>query len=213
MAYAALAGVPPVVGLWAAIVPLVAYALLGSSRQLSVGPESTTALMTAAVLAPMAAGDSARYGALAAVLALLVGAICVLGGVARVGFLANLLSRPVLVGYMTGIAIVMIASQLGKITGVPVSGDTFIDQVRSFASGFKQSHLPTIALAALVLTLLLVLAWLAPPAPGPLIAVLVGRRWWPLSRCMPGVLMSSARSRQACQRPGCHVFRWTRWWR
>ena len=86
--------------------------------------------MTAVVLAPIVIGDPTRYAALAAVLALLVGAICLLGGIARLGFLADLLSRPVLIGYMTGIAIVMIASQLGKTTGVAVQGDEFIDQIR-----------------------------------------------------------------------------------
>ena len=115
MAYATLAGLPPAAGLWAAIVPLAAYALFGSSRQLSVGPESTTALMTAAVLTPVVAGDPTQYAALAAALALLVGAICLLSGLARLGFPANLLSRPVLVGYMTGIAIVMIAVSWAKL--------------------------------------------------------------------------------------------------
>ena len=158
MAYATLAGLPPVAGLWAAIVPLGAYALFGSSRQLSVGPESTTALMTAAVLTPVVAGDPTQYAALAAALALLVGAICLLRGLARLGFLANLLSRPVLVGYMTGIAIVMIASQSGKITGAPISGDEFVRQMRSFAAGISRAHWPTIALAASVLALLLLLA-------------------------------------------------------
>ncbi|BBX95130.1 sulfate permease [Mycobacterium lacus] len=172
MAYSTLAGLPPVVGLWAAMAPLAAYAFLGSSRQLSVGPESTTALMTAAVLAPIAAGDVSRYATLAAALAVLVGVICMLGGAIRLGFLASLLSRPLLVGYMTGVAIVMIASQLGKITGVPVSGDEFTDEIRSFAAAIDQVHWPTIALSALVLALLLALARWAPRTPGPLIAVL-----------------------------------------
>ena len=132
MAYATVAGLPPVVGLWAALVPLAVYVLLGSSRQLSIGPESTTALMTAAVLAPIAAGDPQRYAALAAGVAVLVGALCFLGGIARLGFLAELLSKPVLVGYMTGVAIVMIGSQLGKMTGTPVRGDEFVDQMRDF---------------------------------------------------------------------------------
>jgi SulP family sulfate permease len=97
MAYSTLAGLPAVTGLWAAIVALTVYVLIGSSRQLSMGPESTTALMTAAVLAPLAVGDSVRYGMLAAILAVLVGAVCFVGAVARLGFLANMLSRPVLV--------------------------------------------------------------------------------------------------------------------
>ena len=98
MAYAKLAGLSAVTGLRAAIVAAAVYVVFGSSRQLSVGPESTTALMTAAVLAPMATGSSAHYGVLAAVLAVLVGALCFVGALARLGFLANLVSRPVLVG-------------------------------------------------------------------------------------------------------------------
>ena len=172
MAYATVAGLPPVAGLWAAIAPLAVYALLGSSRQLSPGPESTTALMTAVVLAPIVAGDPARYAALAAATALLVGAICLLGGIARLGFLANMLSRPVLIGYMAGIAIVMIASQLGKTTGVAVEGDEFIDQIRSFAAGIEQVHWPTVVMATSVLLLLVSLARWIPRAPGPVIAVL-----------------------------------------
>ena len=173
MAYATLAGLPAVVGLWAAVVPLATYALLGTSRKLSVGPESTTALMTAAVLAPIALGDTSRYAALAAGLAVLVGAVCILGALARLGFLANLLSRPVLIGYMTGIAILMTASQLGKITGAPVSGDEFVALMRSFAKNYDQYHWPTIILAASVLVVLLAFDRWAPRLPGPLIAVLI----------------------------------------
>jgi high affinity sulfate transporter 1 len=172
MAYATVAGLAPVVGLWSAIVPLAAYAVLGSSRQLSVGPESSTALITAAVLAPIAAGDPRRYGAVAAAVAVLVGAICMLAGLGRLGFLAELMSRPVMIGYMTGLALVMIAGQLGKITGVPVSGQEFVEQVRSFITRANQARWPTIAVAASVLVLLLIVARVAPRVPGPLIAVL-----------------------------------------
>ena len=172
MAYATVAGLPPVVGLWAALAPLAVYAVLGSSRQLSVGPESTTALMTATALAPLALGDPGRYAALAAAAALLVGAICFVAGLVRIGFLADLLSRPVLIGYMAGVAAIMIASQLGKITGVDVEGEEFLDQVRSFISGLGSVHWPTVVLAVSVLVVLLVLAWLTPRIPGPLIAIL-----------------------------------------
>jgi SulP family sulfate permease len=172
MAYATVAGLPPVVGLWAALIPMAVYAVLGSSRQLSVGPESTTALMTATALAPLAAGDPARYAALAAAAALLVGVICFVAGLVRLGFLADLLSRPVLIGYMAGVAVIMIASQLGKVTGAPVEGEEFLDQMRSFISGLDAVHWPTIVLAVSVLAVLLVLAWLAPRTPGPLIAIL-----------------------------------------
>jgi SulP family sulfate permease len=147
MAYAEVAGLSPVVGLWAAMGPLAVYALLGSSRQLSIGPESTTALMTAVVLMPIAAGDPVRYAGLAATLALLVGALCVLGRLARLGFLADLLSKPVLVGYMAGVAVIMISGQLGKITGVKVDGDQFVPQIGSFLSRLDQLHWPTIILA------------------------------------------------------------------
>ncbi|HET9563450.1 MAG TPA: sulfate permease [Mycobacterium sp.] len=173
MAYATVAGLPPVVGLWAALVPLAVYAVLGSSRQLSVGPESTTALMTATALAPLAAGDPGRYAALAAAVALLVGAICFVAGLMRIGFLADLLSRPVLVGYMTGVAVIMIGSQLGKVTGVSVEGDEFVDQMRSFIEGLDGVHWPTIALSVAVLVVLLTLARVVPRLPGPLIAILL----------------------------------------
>jgi SulP family sulfate permease len=173
MAYATVAGLAPVVGLWAALVPLAVYAVLGSSRQLSVGPESTTALMTATALGPLAAGDPGRYAALAAAVALLVGAICFICGMIRLGMLADLLSRPVLVGYMTGVAVIMIGSQLGKVTGVSVKGDEFVDQVRSFAAALTDVHWPTIGLSAAVLLVLLVLGRAAPRIPGPLIAMLL----------------------------------------
>jgi high affinity sulfate transporter 1 len=172
MAYATVAGLPAATGLWVACAAIAAYAVFGSSRLLSVGPESTTALMTAAVIAPMAAGDGVRYATLAAVLAMLVGAVCLVGAAARLGLLANLLSRPVMVGYMTGIAIVMIASQLGKVTGAPVSGDRVVDLVRTFADGVDRVHWPTTTLAAGVLVLLFTLNRWASRMPGPLIAVL-----------------------------------------
>ncbi|OBA94754.1 sulfate transporter [Mycolicibacterium fortuitum] len=172
MAYATVAGLPPVAGLWAALVPMGVYALLGSSRQLSVGPESTTALMTATALTPLVVGDPARYAAMAAMLALLVGAICLVAGLCGLGFLADLLSRPVLVGYMTGVAVIMISGQLDKVSGVEVTGDEFVDQIRSFASGLGSVHVPTVVLSAAVLALLLLLYRIAPRFPGPLVAVL-----------------------------------------
>lgn len=172
MAYATVAGLPPVAGLWASLVPMAVYAMLGSSRQLSVGPESTTALMTATALAPLAISDPARYAVMAAVLALLVGAICLVAGFCRLGFLADLLSRPVLIGYMTGVAVIMISGQLGKVTGTTVEGDEFADEVGSFIAGIDDIHWPTVMLSVAVLIVLLVLYRLSPLFPGPLIAVL-----------------------------------------
>jgi len=111
MAYAEVAGLQPVVGLWAIMGSMAVYAFFGSSRQLSVGPESTTALMTATAVAPLALGDAGRYAGLAAILALMVGVMCLVGYVARLGFLAELLSKPVLVGYMAGVAVIMTAAE------------------------------------------------------------------------------------------------------
>jgi SulP family sulfate permease len=173
LAYAQVAGLTPVTGLWAAAAALAAYALVGSSRQLSVGPESTTALMTAIAIAPLATGDPHRYAALATALALLVGGICLLGRTARLGFLADLLSRPVLVGYLSGIALIMIASQLENVTGVPTEGDTFLAELVSFANGTGQAHLPTMLLSAGVLAFLIAIGALLPRVPGPLLAVVL----------------------------------------
>jgi len=171
MAYATVAGLAPVAGLWASLLPLVIYAVMGSSRYLSAGPESSTALMTATALAPLAAGDAGRYATLAAVLAGLVGVVCLAAGSLRLGFIADLLSRPVLIGYMAGVALIMAAGQLGRLTGTTVSGDGFIAEVRSLVDALPNVHWPTLALSAAVLTALLVLARTFPRAPGPFIAV------------------------------------------
>ncbi|MGH3508551.1 MAG: SulP family inorganic anion transporter, partial [Nocardioidaceae bacterium] len=173
MAYAELAGLPAVVGLWAMIGPLVVYAVLGSSRQLSVGPESTTALMTAAAIGPLAAGDPERYAGLAAALCLVVGALCLLGWAGRLGFVADLLSKPVLVGYMAGIALIMVGSQLGTLAGVDVEGDSFAEEVAHFAGQLDQIHGPTLALALAVLAMLLVGSHLRPRWPMPLVGMLL----------------------------------------
>jgi len=109
---------------------LVIYAAIGSSRSLSLGPEATTALMTATAIGPLAGGNPARYAALAATLALLAGVMAAAAGTSRLGFLADLLSRPVLVGYMAGVALIMIAGQLGPATGVAVRGEAFAGRAR-----------------------------------------------------------------------------------
>ena len=150
------------------------YALLGSSHLLSVGPESTTALLTAAALAPLALGDPSRYVSLAAVLALLVGAYAVLAGVLRLGFLGELLSKPVLTGYMSGVAIILLASQLGKVTGVDVAGDSLISDLTSFVHNLPISGVswPSIAIGLGVAVLLIVLTPRFPRIPVTLLVVL-----------------------------------------
>ncbi|KGN30459.1 sulfate transporter [Knoellia flava TL1] len=172
MAYAGVAGLPPVTGLWAAGTAIVGYAVLGSSRLLSVGPESTTALMTAVALGGLARGDPGRYAALAAGLALLVGGFCLLAWALRLGFLAELLSRPVLVGYMAGVATLMVVSQLGKVTGLEVTGESTVAQVSSVVEGLGDVHRPTVLVAASVLAFLLVVTRFAPRLPVPLLGVL-----------------------------------------
>lgn len=173
MAYAGVAGLPPVAGLWAAVPAVAVYAVLGSSRQLSVGPESTTALMAAAAIGPLVAGNPRRYAAMAAGLAIMVGLICVLAWVARLGFIADLLSRPVLIGYLAGVAVIMIIGQLRRTTGVPVTGGTLIREVVSFVDGSDKVRVGTVLLSACVLAFLFAAQTWAPKLPGPLLAVAI----------------------------------------
>ncbi|MFF0732575.1 SulP family inorganic anion transporter [Streptomyces chartreusis] len=174
MAYAGVAGLPPVAGLWAILPALALYAVFGSSRLLSVGPESTTALMTATVVAPLAAGDPDRYATLAVTLAVTVGLLCLVARAVRLGFLADLLSRPVLIGYMAGVALIMMADQLTKLTGVETTGSRFFPQVWSFAAGVTEAHAATVAVAAAALVLLFLMAKYVRAVPGPLLAVVLG---------------------------------------
>ncbi len=173
MAYGELAGVKPVVGLWAIIPPMVIYTLLGSSPQLSVGPESTTAVMTAAAIAPLVAANDSNYPILASLLALMVGIICIIGYIARLGFLADLLSKPILIGYMAGVAVIMITGQLGKIAGIDIAANTVFGEVREFLSRLEQIHLPTLILAVFVLFFLFFIQNRFRNAPAPLLAVLL----------------------------------------
>ncbi|WP_329333992.1 sulfate permease [Streptomyces sp. NBC_01352] len=174
MAYAGVAGLPPVAGLWAILPALALYALLGSSRLLSVGPESTTALMTATVVGPLAAGDPARYATLAAALAIVVGLLCVVAWAARLGFVADLLSRPVLIGYLTGVALIMMVDQLPKLTGVDTTGSAFFPQLWSFVRNLPNAHPATVVFSAVVLAFLLIAARYVRAVPGPLLAVVLG---------------------------------------
>jgi SulP family sulfate permease len=173
MAYAQLAGLPPVAGLWAALPALTIYALLGSSPQLSVGPESTTALMTATVVGPLAGGDPGRYAALCAGLAVVVGLLAAAAWALRLGFVADLLSHPILVGYMAGVAVIMIIGQLEKVSQVPVSGDSLLGEVASFVDGMAQAHTPTLLLTLASLVFLFGTQRAFPRLPGPLLTVVL----------------------------------------
>lgn len=174
MAYAGVAGLPPVAGLWAILPALGLYALLGSSRLLSVGPESTTALMTATVVAPLAGADPDRYATLAATLAVTVGLLCLAARLLRLGFVADLLSRPVLIGYLAGVALIMIVDQLPKLTGVDTEGSGFFPQLWSFAGKLGQAHPGTVVFSAVTIAFLFTLARLLRAVPGPLLAVVLG---------------------------------------
>lgn len=174
MAYAQIAGLPPALGLLAMVGPTLAYFLLGSSRRLSVGPESTTALMTAAAVGAVGASGPEEYAALAAAFAIVTGALCLVGWVGRLGFLADLLSHPVLIGYMAGIAVLMMVSQITRLTGIETSGGTPLVEAWSALQGVDQVHWPTLALGTALLVLLLLGARLAPRLPHPLLVVLIG---------------------------------------
>ncbi|MEB3318335.1 MAG: SulP family inorganic anion transporter [Cyanobacteriota bacterium] len=180
LAYGELAGLPPVTGLWTILPAMLLYPLVGRSPQLSVGPETSTALMTAAVVTPLAAGDPERYAVLASLLALLVGLLCALGAWLRLGFLADLLSKPILVGYLAGVAVLMVCGQLHAFTGTGLRADTPLEAVRQRLIVQGSVHGPTLALALAALSLMVALARWAPNWPGPLLAVLLASAAVPL---------------------------------
>jgi high affinity sulfate transporter 1 len=173
LAYGELAGLPPIHGLWAALAPLLLYAWLGSSPQLSVGPESTTALLTAAAIAPLAAGNAAAAVPLASLLALLVGLVCCVGAVGRLGFLADLLSRPILVGYLSGLALILISAQAGRMLGIPLQSDTPLTVIQELLGRMGEIHGPTVLVGLGVLLFLIVVPARFPRAPAPLLAMLL----------------------------------------
>ena len=173
MAYSAIIGVPPVASLWTALAAIVAYAVLGSSRILSSGPESTVALMTGVAIAPLAAHNPDRAVALSATLALIVAGWCVLARLLRAGIIAELLSTPLLAGYLAGSAVLMVVSQLGKVTGTSFEGGSIIEEARGFLGVATDTDWLALTIAASTLAVILLLAWLRPSLPGPLIAVTV----------------------------------------
>lgn len=184
MAYAEIVGLPPVSGLWAVLAPMAIYAILGSSRQLSVGPEATTALMSAAAIGAVAGQVSGgQRASVAALIAVAVGVMLIVGRIARLGFVARLLSKPVLVGYMAGIGLLMMVSQYGRLTKLTITGDNPWQETVSLAGQLSAVHLPTLGLGLGVAAVLFALrAWL-PSWPGPLLVMLVAAglvAWTPL---------------------------------
>ncbi len=174
MAYAELAGVPAVTGLYTTITSVLAYALFGPSRVLLLGPDSSLAPLIAAAIAIAASdGEPATAIAIAGMLALMTGGFCVLAGLSRLGSIAELLSRPVQLGYLNGLAIVMVLSQASKLAGFSVSGDTPIEQTRDVVTGVADGLVIVsallIGLAALIS--ILVLTRISPSIPAVLIVV------------------------------------------
>ncbi len=177
MAYAELAGLPAITGLYTSILCLIGYAIFGPSRILVLGPDSALGPMIAATILPLigANGDPERAVALASTLALLVGAIIVLGGVLRLGFIADLLSKPTMTGYMNGLAITILVGQLPKLFGFSTDANGFVAEVRAFATGVADGKTVPAALAIGVLSLAViwVLQRIVPKAPSVLIAVVM----------------------------------------
>jgi SulP family sulfate permease len=173
MAYGDLAGVTPVAGLYVALGAMVMYALFGTSKQLVMGPEATTAIMTAAAVAPLAGGDPVRYAALAALAAILVGVLSILGGVVKLGFITDFLSKPILVGYIFGTTLIVIGSQLGKMFGIKLESDQFFRQVAELISRLDEAHLLTVAIGVVCMAALLIMRRVNRALPGALIVVVV----------------------------------------
>lgn len=145
VAYADLAGFAPVVGLYASILPLLAYALFGTSRQLVIGPDTATCAMVAASLVPLAGGDPALYQSLSVLLALLAGLFCIAGSFLKLGALADFLSRPILIGFLHGVALSILLGQLGKIFGFPIESRGIVPTLLEFVSKLGLTHGPTLA--------------------------------------------------------------------
>jgi high affinity sulfate transporter 1 len=159
MGYAEAAGLPAIYGLYATIVPLIAYALFGPSRILVLGPDSSLAAMIAAVIVPLAAGDPNRTVALAGCLALFTGAMCVLAGIAHLGFITELLSKPIRYGYMNGIALTVLVGQLPKLFGFSVTANGLVGESIEFVRGVLtgKTNWITLAVGASTLVVILVL--------------------------------------------------------
>jgi high affinity sulfate transporter 1 len=177
MAYAELAGLPPITGLYTSILCLLGYAVFGPSRILVLGPDSSLGPMIAATILPLiaAGGDAARAVALASLLAIMVGAIMVLAGVARLGFIADLISKPTMIGYLNGLALTILVGQLPKLFGFKVEAEGLIGEVIGFVKGLANGEAvaaaATVGIAGIVVILVLQ-RWL-PKVPAVLVMVVL----------------------------------------
>src|SRR5262245_27933930 len=177
MAYAELAGLPPITGLYTSILCLLGYAVFGPSRILVLGPDSSLGPMIAATILPLIAakGDPARAVALASMLALMVGAILILASVAKLGFIADLISKPTMIGYLNGLALTILVGQLPKLFGFKVEAEGFIGEVTGFVKGLANGEAVAAAAAvgiAGIVVILVLQRWL-PKVPAVLIMVVL----------------------------------------
>jgi high affinity sulfate transporter 1 len=173
MAYAEAAGLPPIAGLYATLVPLIAYALFGPSRILVLGPDSSLAGIIAAVVLPLAAGDPARALVLAGMLSIFTGLICLVAGLLKFGFITDLLSKPVRYGYVNGIALTVILGQLPKLFGFSIDATGLIPEAQAFIDGVRNGQTNQTALLIGVASLVVILGCkrFLPKVPGVLVAV------------------------------------------
>lgn len=174
LAYATIAGVPPVVGLYAAAPALVLYAILGSSRQLMVGPMAATAALSASIVGAHAQSGTADYTALSVALAIVTGVVALAAGLLRLGFIAGFISEPVLKGFIIGLALTIIAGQVPKLFGVDKGEGDFFEQPWHFLTHLDQTNGWALAVGAVSLAVVLGLKRWLPVVPGSLIAVLLG---------------------------------------
>jgi sulfate permease, SulP family len=172
LAYAEIAGLSPVIGLYALLLPAVAYALMGSSRQLVVGPDGSVAALVGAAVIPMTT-DPEQRASLAAMLALLVGGVFLGARVIRLGWIADYLSRPVLIGYIHGVAVVLIIGQLGKLLGLNISAESPPGELVEVIGEIDEINWATFAVGAVCLSVLLLSGWLFPKLPAPLFVVVL----------------------------------------
>jgi sulfate permease, SulP family len=175
MAYATIAGLPVQVGLYTALVPLAIYALMGTSRPLSVSTTTTIAVLTATELSQVVRGeDPTSLLKASAMLTLLVGGILVLASLLRLGFIANFISEPVLVGFKAGIGLVIVLDQIPKILGIHIPRASFFHNVLAIVRGAPEAKLTTLAVGLAMIVLLVGIERFLPQVPAPLIAVAVG---------------------------------------
>ena len=173
IANAQLVGLPPEHGLYASILPLVLYALLGTSPQLIVGTSAATAVMLASAIGALAADDPSQHLAIAMMLTLLVGLMCLAASVLRLGAIADFLSRPIIVGFMNGVALSIVLGQLGPLFGISLSAEGFFPRVFEFLANLPRMHLPTLAVGVVCLGALLSAGRFAPRLPAPLVAMVI----------------------------------------